>query len=90
VADSVYYEDVYPSTHFNIPIAATEAFALNMFVGVDGGASAQELWHGVTAGAYEYGDGTIIVHTFKIIDNIGKPVADRMLLNLIDYALNEC
>lgn len=90
IADSVYYEDVYPATHFNIPVAAAEAFALNMFVGVTGGASAQDLWHGVTAGAYTHGEGTVIVHTFRIIDNVGMPVADRMMLNLIDYALNEC
>ena len=90
IAHSVYYEDVYPSTHFNIPVKARDALAMNLFIGVDGGASSQDLWYAVVAGAYDYGQGTIFASTFKIIDNIGKPVADRMLLNMIDYALNEC
>lgn len=43
---------------------------------------------GVMLGAYNFGAGKIIVNTFNILDNIDRhPAADRMLLNMIEYAL---
>jgi hypothetical protein len=43
---------------------------------------------GVMLGAYSFGAGKIIVNTFNILDNIDRhPAADRMLLNMIEYAL---
>ncbi len=45
---------------------------------------------GVAIGVYDYGRGTIVVNTLSLLENIGDPVADRLLLNLIDYALTEC
>ncbi len=44
----------------------------------------------VAIGVYDYGRGTIIVNTLSLLENIGDPEADRLLLELIDYALKEC
>jgi hypothetical protein len=42
---------------------------------------------GVMLGAYKVGAGRIVLNTFNILDNVDKhPAADRLLLNLIDYA----
>lgn len=90
IASSVYYEDVYPNTCFNIPVEPREALAVDMYIGVLGSTADNELFNGVVAGAYDYGKGTIFVHTFRIMDNLGTPVADRMLLNMVDYVVNEC
>lgn len=43
----------------------------------------------VAIGAYDCGRGTVVVNTLSLIENIGDPVADRLLLNLIDYTLKE-
>ena len=90
IASSVYYEDVYPNTCFNIPVEPREALAVDMYIGVLGSTADNELFNGVVAGAYDYGKGTIFVHTFRIMDTLGTPVADRMLLNMVDYVVNEC
>ena len=91
IMDTYYYEDVYTNTYFNIPVDAREVLALNLVIGLYGNeGDKRDLRQGVVAGAYDHGEGTIFVHTFKIMDNLGKPVADRMMLNMIDYVLNEC
>ena len=91
IMDTYYYEDVYTNTYFNIPVEARDVLALNMVIGIIGNeADKRDLRQGVVAGAYDHGEGTIFVHTFKLVDNLGKPTADRMMLNMIDYVLNEC
>lgn len=90
IASSVYYEDVYPATYFNIPVEPRDALALTMFIGVDGKNTDQALLNAAVAGAFDHGEGTIFVNTFRLVDNLGTPVADRMMLNMIDYVLNEC
>ena len=35
---------------------------------------------------YDYGHGQIILNTFKLLENLGvNPVADRILLNIIEH-----
>lgn len=41
---------------------------------------------GVLIGTYNEHAGKFTVNTFNLIGNIGKPVADRMLLNMVAYA----
>lgn len=42
---------------------------------------------GVLLGSYKFGAGQFVLNTFPILENIDKhPVADRMLLNLIQYS----
>jgi hypothetical protein len=41
---------------------------------------------GVMIGSYNLGAGKFIVNTFRILENLGHPAADRLLLNLIDAA----
>ncbi len=45
---------------------------------------------GVAVGVYDYGQGSIVINTLSLLENVGEPVADRLLLDLIDYALTEC
>jgi hypothetical protein len=91
IMDTYYYEDVYTNTYFDIPVEPREALAMNLLIGLVGGQTDKpELRQGVVAGAYDHGEGTIFVHTFKIMDNLGSPVADRMMLNMINYVMNEC
>ena len=87
---TLYYEDVYPGDYFEITTAPYDVFALTMCVGVKENATEGTLLKAPVAGAYEWGEGTILLHTFGIMDSIGMPVADRLMLNLVDYALNEC
>jgi hypothetical protein len=91
IMDTYYYEDVYTNTYFNIPVEPREALAMNLLIGIVGGQTDKpDLRQGVVAGAYDHGEGTIFVHTFKIMENLGSPVADRMMLNMINYVMNEC
>lgn len=42
---------------------------------------------GLMLGAYAFGAGKMVLNTFNIIENIDKhPAADRLLLNIIEYA----
>ena len=42
---------------------------------------------GVMLGTYKVGAGRIVLNTFNILDNVDRhPAADRLLLNLVDYA----
>lgn len=90
IASPMYYQEVYPNTYFNIPVAEEDALALSMFVGNGAHETNTALELGVLAGTYAHGQGKCVIHTFKLLDNLGTPVADRMLINLLSYALNEC
>lgn len=87
IASSVYYQDVYPSTYFNISQAPDYVFGLAMKLD-NGTTGNRNLENGVLGAAYPYGEGYIITHTFLFMDSLGTPVADRMMLNLINFALN--
>ena len=42
---------------------------------------------GTMLSAYKVGEGRIVLNTFNILDNVDKhPAADRLLLNLLEYA----
>ena len=90
IMNSMYYQEVYPTTYFNIPVEADDVLALSLFIGNHGHQSNEALEQGVLAGTYVHGQGKCVIHTFKLLDNLGTPVADRMLINLLSYALNEC
>jgi hypothetical protein len=42
---------------------------------------------GYQLGTYTYHDGAITVNTLKLLDNVGSPVADRLLTNIVAAAL---
>ncbi|MDD4869019.1 MAG: glycoside hydrolase family 2 TIM barrel-domain containing protein [Kiritimatiellae bacterium] len=45
---------------------------------------------GTMLGVYRFGSGKIILNTFNILDNVDKhPAADRLLMNMINYAAQE-
>lgn len=38
-------------------------------------------------GVYEFGEGKFVLNTFPLLENLDRqPAADRLLLNLINYA----
>ena len=42
---------------------------------------------GIMLASYPFGAGRFIVNTFNVLENLGAhPAADRMLLNMINYA----
>jgi hypothetical protein len=42
---------------------------------------------GILAGAYRLGAGRLVLNTLRILENLDQhPAADRLLLNLIEYA----
>ena len=60
---------------------AAAAFAICHFGDPDGYAA------GTMLSVYRFGAGRIILNTFNILDNVDKhPAADRLLMNLINYA----
>lgn len=87
IISSLYYEDVYSNSYFDITDDPVDTLALNLYIGEQNGSNGGSLVAAVVAGAYEWGEGILVTHTFGIMDSIGMPVADRMMLNLINYAL---
>ncbi len=85
IVDQLYYESVYDSHYYNSERLPEEVHAYSMFIGIDGGATQQPLNHGVTCGSYAHGSGTITLNTFDLEKGAGYPVADRLVLNLINY-----
>ncbi len=85
IMDPIYYETVYTGKLYSNITDPDEAHVVSLFVGHDGGATSQALWHGVACGSYNYGKGVITVNTLNITDSIGSVVADTLLLNLVNY-----
>jgi hypothetical protein len=84
--DWYYYGPVWPHYWFQGQDTPSEVIAAAFATGYDkqGGAPS-----GVLLGAYTFGAGQFILNTFPILNNIDKhPVADRLLLNLIQYAMD--
>jgi len=84
--DWYYYGPVWPHYLFDGQDNPSEVIAAAFATGytAEGGSPS-----GVLLGAYKFGAGQFIVNTFPILDNIDRhPVADRLLLNLIQYAMD--
>ena len=84
--DWYYYGPVWPHYLFEGQDTPSEVIAAAFSAGYDqeGGSPS-----GVLLGTYKFGAGQFIVNTFPILENIDKhPVADRLLLNLIQYAMD--
>ncbi|MGD0730846.1 MAG: sugar-binding domain-containing protein [Terracidiphilus sp.] len=82
--DWYYYGPVWPRYVFEGQDTPNEVMAAAFSAGYDqeGGAPS-----GFLLGAYKLGAGQFIVNAFPILENIDKhPCADRLLLNLIQYA----
>ncbi|HEX4487845.1 MAG TPA: hypothetical protein VH088_16335, partial [Terriglobales bacterium] len=83
VLDMYYYGPMWPHYLFDGQETPTEVVAAAFATGYStpGGYAA-----GVLLGAYEFGAGRFVVNTFPVLDHIDQhPVADRLLLNLIQY-----
>jgi hypothetical protein len=84
--DWYYYGPVWPHYMFDGQDTPSEVIAAAFATGYDkeGGSPS-----GVLLGTYKLGAGQFIVNTFPILNNIDRhPVADRLLLNLIQYAMD--
>jgi hypothetical protein len=84
ILDMYYYGPMWPHYLFDGQDTPTEVIAAAFATGYStpGGYAS-----GVLLGSYKFGAGQFIVNSFPILDYIDKhPVADRLLLNLIQYA----
>jgi len=82
--DWYYYGPVWPHYWFQGQDTPDEVIAAGFATGYDQERGAPS---GVLLGAYKFGAGQFIVNTFPILQNVDKhPAADRLLLNLIQYA----
>ena len=82
--DWYYYGPVTPHHLFDGQDTPAEVFAAAFATGysTEGGYAS-----GVVLGSYKFGAGQFIVNSFPILDHVDKhPVADRLLLNLVQYA----
>ncbi len=49
-----------------------------------------DAWFGADVGIVRKGQGRLLVSALRIIDHLGKdPVADKLLLNMIDWSLSD-
>jgi hypothetical protein len=84
ILDWYYYGAVLPRYVFDGQDTPAELIAASFATGYStpGGYAS-----GVLLGAYKLGAGQFLVNTFSILENVDKhPAADRLLLNLIQYA----
>jgi hypothetical protein len=82
--DMYYYGPMWPHYLFDGQDTPSEVIATAFATGYStpGGYAS-----GVLLGSYKFGAGQFIVNTFPMLDYIDKhPVADRLLLNLIQFA----
>ena len=82
--DWYYYGPTLPSFIFDGQDTPTEVVAAAFAAGysTEGGYAS-----GILLGSYRFGAGHFVINTFSILENIGRhPVADRLLLNLIQYS----
>jgi hypothetical protein len=83
VLDMYYYGPMWPHYLFDGQETPTEVVAAAFATGYStpGGYAS-----GVLLGAYEFGAGRFVINTFPVLEHIDQhPVADRLLLNLIQY-----
>ena len=85
IVNQIYYESVYDPHSYYTDRLPEEIHSFNMFIGNDGGATGQAMTYGITCGSYAYGKGTITLNAYDLEAGAGYPVADRLLLNMINY-----
>jgi hypothetical protein len=82
--DWYYYGPMWPHHIFDGQDTPAEVIAASFAAGYS---TAGGYASGVLLGSYKFGAGQFIVNSFPIIEYVDKhPVADRMLLNLVNYA----
>jgi hypothetical protein len=83
VLDMYYYGPMWPHYLFDGQETTSEVIAASFATGYStpGGYAS-----GVLLGTYKFGAGRFVINSFPILEHIDKhPVADRLLLNLINY-----
>lgn len=85
LVNQIYYESVNDPHSYYTDRLPEEIHSFNMFIGNDGGATAQAMTYGITCGSYAHGSGTITLNAYDLEAGAGYPVADRLILNLINY-----
>jgi hypothetical protein len=84
VMDWDYYGPIIPQQIFDGQDTPDDVAAAAFAVGycVPGGYAS-----GILVGAYRFGTGHFIINTLRVLEHLGQhPAADRLLLNMIDYA----
>ena len=87
ILDWYYYGQLIPHFLFDRQETPDEVVAAAFAVGYGVPDIAPSYASGVLLGTYKFGAGEFILNTFPILEQVDRnPAADRMLLNLINYA----
>lgn len=85
--DPSYYSDVY-SNYYISGMAVPDTLGVMVFsAGLNTWTAENSVIDGYQLGTYTYYDGAITVNTLKLVDNVGSPVADRLLVDIVASAL---
>ena len=86
--DPYYYEDTYSSGYLS-GLAVPDELSVMVFSSGLTTWSSNGVISGFQLGEYNFYKGTIVLNTLKLSESCGKPVADRMLLNIAGAAIRE-
>ena len=85
--DLVFYRDLIPEHSFDGQDTPDELVAGALGVGFYSATHRSGYYAGTHTAVYRLGKGKFIINTFLILENLGKhPAADRLLLNMVNYA----
>jgi hypothetical protein len=84
ILDWDYYGGAIPRSLFDGQATPDEVAAAGFAVGYPGPTGVVT---GLALGTYRLGQGRLMLNTFRLLDELdGDPAADRLLLNLVEYA----
>jgi len=87
ILDWYYYDQVIPHELFDGQDTPNDVVAAAFAVGYGVPDIAPGYAAGILMGVYEFGEGKFVLNTFPLLENLDRqPAADRLLLNLINYA----
>jgi hypothetical protein len=87
ILDWYYYDQVIPHELFDGQDTPKDVVAAAFAVGYGVPDVAPGYASGILMGVYEFGEGKFVLNTFPLLENLDRqPAADRLLLNLINYA----
>ncbi len=85
LVNQIYYESVFDPHSYYTERIPEDIHSFNMFIGNDGGATSSAMTYGITCASYKHGKGTITYNAYDLEAGAGYPVADRLILNMINY-----
>lgn len=81
ILDPEYYESVMGKDYIAGIAPPDDPAVAVFFIGNDGRAGI-DLRNGLQLGTYNYGEGSLTINTLEVLNAVGTPVADRLLVNM--------